>query len=217
MLLLAQDDDGSGGMVDKQVRDEAITLFLAGYETSSNVLTWTWYLLSQNPECEARLHEEVDRVLGGRAAGLDDILALPYTGMVFAEALRLYPPFWCIGRMALEPFRLGNYHIPARSICIVSPYVTHRDARFYPDPERFDPQRWTPENKETHTKFTFFPFGVGGRACIGERFAWTEAVLTIATIAQTWKLRLAPGQSGKPSPLVTLRAKDGMRMIVESR
>ena len=218
MLLLAQDEESDGsGMTDKQVRDEALTLFLAGHETTANALTWTWYLLSQNPECERRLHEEIDSVLAGRAPGVQDVPALRYTEMVFAEAMRLYPPAWAIGRMAQGPFTLDGIDIAAKSICIVSPYVTQRDARWFPDPERFDPERWTPEARDTRPKFSYFPFGGGARVCIGERFAWMEGILMIATLAQKWKLRLAPDQRVEPLPLITLRTKYGMRMIVEPR
>ncbi len=144
-------------MTDKQVRDEALTLFLAGHETTANALTWTWYLLSQNPDCERRLHEELDTVLEGRAPQVADLPNLRYTEMVFAEAMRLYPPAWAIGRMSIAPFELGGIKIGAKSICILCPYVTHRDPRWFPDPERFDPQRWTPEARDARPKFSYFP------------------------------------------------------------
>jgi cytochrome P450 len=217
MLLLAQDEENGSGMSDTQVRDEALTLFLAGHETTANLLTWTWYLLSQNPQCEARLHQEIDRVLGGRQAAFDDLPQLRYTEMVVAESMRLYPPAWAVGRMSKEAFELGGLEIPARAICIMSPYVMHRDPRYYPDPERFDPERWTPELREARPKFSYFPFGGGARVCIGERFAWMEGVLLLATIAQKWKLRLVPGQKVEPLPLITLRTKYGMRMTAEAR
>jgi len=217
MLLLAQDEENGSGMSDTQVRDEALTLFLAGHETTANALTWTWYLLSQNPECEARLHQEIDSVLRGRQATFDDLPQLRYVEMVVAEAMRLYPPAWAVGRMSKEAFDLGGLEIPARAICIMSPYVMHRDPRYYPDPERFDPERWTPERREARPKFSYFPFGGGARVCIGERFAWMEGVLLLATIAQKWKLRLAPEQKVEPLPLITLRTKYGMRMSVEAR
>jgi len=218
MLLLAQDEEGDGGrMTDRQVRDEALTLFLAGHETTANALTWTWYLLSQNPECEAKLHQEIDPVLRGRAPQMTDLPQLRYTEMVFAEAMRLYPPAWAIGRMSKSAFDLGGVHIPAKSICILSPYVMQRDPRWFPDPERFDPERWTPEARESRPKFSYFPFGGGTRVCIGERFAWMEGSLAIAAIAQKWKLRLSPGQRVAPLPLITLRTKYGMKMLCEKR
>lgn len=218
MLLLARDDETNGAqMIDQQVRDEALTLLLAGHETTAQALTWTWYLLSQNPECERLMHDEVDSVLEGRAPAFDDLPRLPYTEMIFAESLRLYPPAWGVSRKAKEDFNLGSARIPAQSICILSPYVTHRDARWFPNPERFDPQRWTPEARESRPKFCYFPFGGGARVCIGERFAWMEGVLVLAALAQKWKLRLVEPQRVEPLALITLRPKHGVQMIVEPR
>jgi cytochrome P450 len=218
MLLLAQDEEADGaGMTDTQVRDEALTLFLAGHETTANALTWTWYLLSQNPECEARLHAELDSVLEGRLPQIPDLSQLRYAEMVFAEAMRLYPPAWAIGRMSKEAFELGGVHIGAKSICILSPYVMQRNSRWFPDPERFDPERWTTEARDARPKFSYFPFGGGARVCIGERFAWMEGVLILATLAQKWKLRLTPDQRVEPLPLITLRTKYGMKMSLISR
>jgi cytochrome P450 len=221
MLLLAQDDDArmpeDGRLSDEQVRDEALTLFLAGHETTANALTWTWYLLSQHPEVERRLHEEIDAVLGDRAPELSDVPQLRYAEMILSEALRLYPPAWAIGRMAKGPFELGSVEIPAESICILSPYLVHRDARWFPEPEKFDPERWTPEAREARPKFVYFPFGGGARVCIGERFAWMEGVIVMAAIAQKWRLRLEPGQHVEPLPLITLRVKNGLRMVAEPR
>jgi cytochrome P450 len=215
MLLLAQDE--SDEMSDEQVRDEALTLFLAGHETTANALTWTWYLLSQHPEVERRLHDEIDAVLAGRAPELADVPQLRYAEMVLSEALRLYPPAWAIGRMAKGEFSLGGVEIPEKSICILSPYLVQRDARWFPDPEKFDPERWTPEAREARPKFAYFPFGGGARVCIGERFAWMEGVIVMAAIAQRWRLRLEPGQHVEPLPLITLRVKNGLRMIPEAR
>jgi cytochrome P450 len=217
MLLLAQDEEGTGGMTDEQVRDEALTIFLAGHETTANALTWTWYLLSQNPEVEARFHEEIDRVLSGRVATPDDFAQLKYTEMVFAESLRLYPPAWGIGRMATKDYEVAGYTIEPGAIILMSPYVVHRDPRFFPEPDRFDPQRWTPEQKAARPKFSFFPFGGGARVCIGEHFAWMEGVLMLATIGQRWRLRLEPGHPVAHKALLTLRPKFGMRMIVQAR
>jgi cytochrome P450 len=218
MLLFAQDEEKDGArMSDEEARDEALTLFLAGHETTANALTWTWYLLSQHPEVERRLHAEIDQVLRGRAPELADVAELRYAEMVLAEALRLYPPAWAIGRMAVGPFELGGFEIPAKSICILSPYLVQRDARWFDDPEKFDPGRWTAQAREGRPKFSYFPFGGGARLCIGERFAWMEGVLVMAAIAQKWKLRLAPGQRAEPLPLITLRVKGGLRMTVEPR
>jgi cytochrome P450 len=218
MLIAARDEEGDGsGMTDEQLRDEAMTIFLAGHETTANGLTWTWYLLSQHPEIEDRFHAEVDEVLKGALPTAEDFPRLRYTEMVFAEAMRLYPPAWIIGRRALGDYQINGYKIPARSILLMSQYMTHHDARFFPDPFRFDPERWTPEARESRPKFSYFPFGGGPRVCIGESFAWMEGALVLATIAQRFRMRLAPGHPVEMQPLVTLRPKHGMRMILESR
>jgi len=208
--------DGSG-MTDEQLRDEAMTIFLAGHETTANGLTWTWYLLSQNAEVEARFHAEIDEVLKGELPTAEDFPRLRYTEMIFAEAMRLYPPAWIIGRRALVDYQIDGYAVPARSIILLSQFVTHHDARYFPDPFRFDPERWQPAAKESRPKFSYFPFGGGPRLCIGESFAWMEGSLVLATIAQRFKPRLAPGHPVEIQPLVTLRPKHGMKMILERR
>ena len=215
MLLLAQDEGGV--MTDLQARDEVMTIFLAGHETTAASLTWAWYLLSQHPEVEERLHREVDAVLGGRLPTFDDLPKLEYTRMVFAETIRLYPPVWMTTRRPIKDIKLGPYVIPYNSIVLICPYVTHRKPEYYPEPLKFDPQRWTPESESKLPKFAYFPFGGGPRHCLGEQFAWMESVLVIATIAQRWKLRLEPGHQVEAEPYVTLRAKYGMRMKPEKR
>jgi len=217
MLLTAQDEDDGGVMTDQQVRDEAMTIFLAGHETTANALTWTWYLVSEHPEASQRLHQEVDRVLQGRLPSVEDIPRLPYVERVVTEAMRLYPPAWLIGRRAIAEYAFGPYLAPPRAILIMSPFIVHRDARYFRDPERFDPDRWTPERKASLPPFAYFPFGGGPRRCIGESFAWMELILIVATIAQRWDLRLVPGHPVAPQPLITLRAKHGMRMTVAAR
>ncbi len=217
LLVSASDTEGDGGgMTDAQVRDEAITIFLAGHETTANALAWTWYLLARNPEAESRLHAEVD-ALGGRAPSAADLPRLPWTEMVLAEAMRLFPPAWIIGRRAVDPYAIGGFDVPKGSIVVVSQWVTHRDARWFPDPKRFDPERFGPAAKEARPKFAYFPFGGGPRVCIGEGFAWMEGVLVLAAIARRWRLRLAPGQEIVPAPSITLRPRDGIRMILERR
>lgn len=217
-LLLATDVAGDGGgMDDRQLRDEVMTLLMAGHETTANALTWTFYLLSQNPEAEAALHEEVDRVLGGRLPGLQDLPALRYAEMVLAEAMRLYPPAPSLGRRALRDVPLEGWLIPAGTIVVMSAFATHRDPRFFPDPLRFDPGRWTAEARAARPKFSYFPFGGGARNCIGEPFAWMEGALLLATIARRWRLRLVPGHPVVPQALVTLRPKYGMKMVCERR
>jgi cytochrome P450 len=214
MLLLSQDTEGDGSrMTDEQLRDEAMTIFLAGHETTANALTWTWYLLSQNSDVEARMRDEINRVLDGRLPRAEDAPQLKYTEMVFAESMRLYPPAWTIGRMALEGHEAGSTRIPKGSLILMSQYVVHRDSRWYPEPERFDPLRWIESEKEKRPRFAYFPFGGGPRLCIGEGFAWLEGVLVLATIGQMWRLALAPGHEVATNPLVTLRPRFGMRMI----
>jgi cytochrome P450 len=218
MLLLARDEDGDGGrMTDRQLRDEVMTLFLAGHETTANALTWTLYLLSQNPEAEALFHAELDAVLGGRTPTAEDIPALRVTDGVFAESMRLYPPAWGLGRKALRDVVLDGVTLPAGAYVVMSPYVTQRDPRFFPDPLRFDPGRWTPEARAARPKFAYFPFGGGARGCIGEPFAWMEGVLLLATLAERFRFRLVAGQRVVPYALITLRPRHGMKMTALAR
>jgi cytochrome P450 len=216
MLLLATDTEGDGsGMSDLQLRDEAMTLFLAGHETTANALAWTWYLLARNPHVERELHRELDDVLGGRLPTPDDYARLPYTEMVLAESMRLRPPAWGIGRFAAETTRIGEWDIPKKGLVVVSQWVTHRDPRFWPDPERFDPLRFTAEAKAARPKMAYFPFGAGPRVCIGESFAWMEGTLLLATIAQQWRFERGPDVD--PMALITLRPKQAMRMRASRR
>jgi cytochrome P450 len=215
MMLAASPDQSP--VSEQSLRDQVITIFLAGYETVANALSWTWYLLSQNPERERRFHEEIDRELQGRLPTFDDIPRLRYAEMVLAESMRLYPPAWAMGRYAREDFQLGDFFLPAKTTVLMSQFITHRDPRFFPDPLRFDPERFTLEARSRRTKLTYFPFGAGVRQCIGESFAWMEGVLLLTTLAQKWKLRLVPGHRVEPEPLITLRPKYGMKMLVEPR
>jgi len=218
MLLLATDTEGDGtGMNDLQLRDEALTIFLAGHETTANALTWTWYLISQNPHVEEKLHAEVDRVPADRSPTYEDLPSLSYTRMVFAESMRLYPPAWAIGRRALEPFEARGYTIPRRAVVLMSQYIVHRLDAYFPDPERFDPERWTPEAQALRPKFSYFPFGGGARVCIGEQFAWMEGILLLAALSRKWRMRLEPGHPVEVQPLITLRPKHGMRMTIHKR
>jgi cytochrome P450 len=218
MLLLATDEDEGGRrMTDAQARDEAMTLFIAGHETTSMALTWTWFLLSQNPNVEKRLHEEVDAVIGTRRATIADISRLKYARMVLAESMRLYPPAWVIGRRNMDEYPIGDFKIPAGSLILMSQWVMHRDQRYFSKPTVFDPERWTDDAEQTRPKFSYFPFGGGPRVCIGESFAWTEGVLLLATIAHHWRMRLVPDHAVRPYPLVTLRPRNSVKMIVEQR
>jgi len=214
MLAACPDCNPAAG---QSLRDQVITIFLAGYETVANALSWTWYLLSQNPECERRFQDEIDRELRGKTPQFDDIPRLRYVEMVFAESMRLFPPAWAMGRRARQDFRLGDYFLPAKTTVLISQFITHRDARFFPDPLRFEPERFSSEAKARRLKFTYFPFGAGARQCIGESFAWMEGILLLATLAQKWKLKLVPGHLVEPEPLITLRPKYGMRMELEAR
>lgn len=220
MLLLAQDEETNGGaMTDEQLRDEAMTIFLAGHETTANALVWTWVLLAQNTDVERKLHEELDAVLGAgnQLPRIEDLPALKYTEMVFAEVLRLYPPAWVIGRRALRECEIGGYAVPEDTLVLMSQYVMHRDKRFFPDPLRFDPERWTEEAREARPPFAYFPFGGGVRRCIGEGFAQMEAVLLIAMLARRWRLRLAPDQKIETKAIITLRPKHSISMTLERR
>lgn len=216
MLLLAQDEEGEGGMTDKQVRDELLTLFIAGHETTSTALTWIWYLLSQNPEAEAKMHAEIDSVLQGRLPSLSDLAQLRYTAAVFTEGMRVYPPVWAIGRRALEDVELGGYVIPKSCIVLISTYVTHRDPRWFPEPDAFRPERWLSED-EARPKFAYSPFGGGARVCIGERFAGMEGVLLLAAIAQKWRFEHVADHRVELRSGLTLRPRYGMEMIAKAR
>jgi cytochrome P450 len=216
MLIMATDVEGDGGgMSDLQLRDETMTLFLAGHETTANALAWTWYLLARNPEAERELHRELDAVLEGRTPTPADYPRLPYTELVLAESMRLRPPAWGIGRYATEDTKIGDWDVPKNGLVLVSQWVTHRDARYWPDPERFDPLRFAPDAKAARPKMAYFPFGAGPRICIGESFAWMEGVLLLATIAQRWKFER--GQDVEPQALITLRPKAPMRMRAVER
>jgi cytochrome P450 len=227
-------------MSDDQIRDEALTLFLAGHETTANALTWTWYLLSQNPDAEAKLHEELDRICGNpssgegversrkdtlpsgrvsaRAVDFQHLPDLKYTEAVLAESMRLYPPAWAIGRLSIEEHNFGGYQIPKGSLVLASPFVTHRDARFWAEPESFIPERWFEMSiKDAGQRFVYFPFGGGVRRCIGESFAWTEGILAIATLASKWRFGIIPGQKIGLQPMITLRPKFGMKMQIKER
>jgi cytochrome P450 len=206
-----------GKMSDKQVRDEVMTIFIAGHETTSNALTWTFYLLSQYPNVERKLHDEIELVLGNRIPTADDIPKLQYTEMVLRESMRIYPPVWTMGRRVENDYSVGEYTIPVGSSILMCQYVMHHDPRYYEKPEEFNPDRWTDDFKARLPRFSYFPFGGGIRGCIGEPFAWMEGVLIIATIAQEWSMHLVPSQRIKLDPAITLRSKYGMKMKLSQR
>jgi cytochrome P450 len=211
MLLLAEDEEG-GRKSTQQVHDEVITLFLAGHETTANLLSWVWYLLALHPEVADRLHQELVEVLGGRPPEFGDVARLPYTGMIVKETLRLYPSAWIITREAISDVEIGGYTLHAGSVVVVSPYITHRHPLFYPDPDQFRPERFAPGHEQSLPRFAYFPFSGGPRICIGQSFALMEASLILATIAQHYRLALVPNQKIEMEPLVTLRARHGIRM-----
>ncbi len=216
MLLQAQDEDG-GRMSDLQLRDEAITLFLAGHETTAIALSWTFYLLAQHPEVEGRLLEELSQVLRGAPPGVADMPRLRYTEMVVKESMRLYPPAWRVGREAIRECTIGGYRIPVGAQVIVSQWVLHRDPRFFHDPETFDPLRWEPERSASLPKYAYFPFAGGARRCIGDSFAMMEAILILATVMQRYHLTLLPGQKISLWPSITLRPIPGIKVEASRR
>src|SRR6202022_913616 len=216
LLLMARDDDGNS-MTDQQLRDEVITLLLAGHETTALNLSWTWYLLAQHPQVEEKLHAELDAVLGGRPPSAADLPKLQYTDRGISATLRLYPPAWRIFRRTEEPFEVGDYVLPAGSNIVLSQWVTQRDPRWFSEPERFHPDRWGEEAAAKLPRFAYFPFGGGPRVCIGAGFAMMEATLLLAAIAQRYRVRLAPNQRIEPLASITLRPKNGIRVELEER
>jgi cytochrome P450 len=216
MLLAAQDEDGSR-MTDKQLRDEAITLFLAGHETTANTLSWTWWLLAQNPAVEAKLHEELRAVLGGRTPSLDDLPKLVYTNHIITESMRLYPPAWGTARTAIEDHEIAGYAVPKGSGVSFAQWTVHRDPRWYDAPEEFRPERWEGDLMKRLPRFAYFPFGGGPRQCIGNAFALMEAALILATIAQQYRFRLVEGHPVVPLASITLRPRHGIRAVLEAR
>lgn len=218
MLLHATDTEGDGtGMSDQQLRDEAITLFIAGHETTANALTWTWLLLARSPDAERALHDEVDRVLGDGLPTMDELTQLPMTRAIVAESMRLYPPAFVVGRRAMEPYSVGGFDFPARTIFLAPQFIVHRDPRWWPHAEQFKPERWLDDAATAaRPKMAYFPFGAGTRICVGEQFAWMEAMLVLATIARRWRIRV-DGPDPELEPIITLRPKGGLPARLEKR
>ena len=216
MLVDYRDEEGKG-FSDRELRDQIMTLFAAGHETTGVALTWVSYMLSQHPEVEAKLHAEVDFVLGGRAPNLADLDKLDYTRMVIEETMRLFPPAFAINRWALAEDQLGPHHIRPNTLITISPYVTHHSPLWWSDPLRFDPERFARGAEQGRHRFAYFPFGGGPRVCIGNTFALMEARLVLATLAQAFRMRLAPGHLVEAQGLITLRPRHGMKMILEPR
>ncbi len=216
MLMQAQDEDGTR-MSDKQLRDEVLTFLLAGHETTAIALSWTWHLLAQYPEIEQKLHANLDRDLSGRAPTFDDLPKLVYAERVIKEVMRLYPPAWSLARTVIKELEIGGYRIPAGANVVMSQWIMHHDPRYFPDPDKFDPDRWLPDKSQKLPRFAYFPFGGGPRQCIGPSFAMMEATLLLATIAQRFQFCAVPGHPVMPVPSFTLRPKHGIRMTLESR
>ena len=216
MLLAAQDEDGSR-MNDQQLRDEAMTIFLAGHETTANALSWTWLLLAQNPACEGKLHAELATVLGGRTPALEDLPNLRYVGHVISESMRLYPPAWGMARVAIEDMEIGGYPIPKGCGVSLAQWSVHRDARWFDSPLEFRPERWEGDLAKRLHRFAYFPFGGGPRQCIGNNFALMEATLLLATIAQRFRIGIVPTHPVVPMPSITLRPRYGIRAALHQR
>jgi cytochrome P450 len=217
MLMSIRDEETGAKMSDKQLRDEVMTFFLAGHETTAKALTWTFYLLSQHVEVRSRLVREVDAVLAGRPATAEDLPKLAYAKQVIQESMRLYPPVWGLARMTAADDRIDDVTIPAGSVVLLAQYVTHRHRDFWSNPEGFDPDRFLPERSEGRHPYAYFPFGAGPRICIGNHFAMIESVLILATITSRWLLNLIPGRPVIPESRVTLRPRDGLFMTAEQR
>ena len=215
LLMEMRDEDTNEGMTDQQLRDEVVTLLIAGHETTATALSWTFYLLSQNPLAEQRLRLELHQVLSGRLPSAADLPSLPYTRRVIDESMRLYPPAWVTERIAEGDDEICGYRIPAGSIIVVSPYVMHHHPAYWENPESFDPQRFLPERSAGRPRYAYFPFGGGPRMCIGNSLALTEAQLVLASVYQRYHLELASGHPVEPLPLVTLRQKGGLWMDVQ--
>jgi cytochrome P450 len=217
MFLAARDDETGAGMTDRQLRDEVVTMLLAGHETTSLALSWTYYLLSQHPGASRSVENEVDREIGGGRPTFAHVERLTFTRRVLEESLRLYPPAWGFSRRALGDDDIGGYRIPKGSLVFVIPFVVHRRPKLWPEPDRFDPGRFTPEHESTRPRFAYIPFGGGPRGCIGNQFAMLEAQLIVATIAQQYRIELVPNQDIRPEPLITLRPAPAIRAVLRKR
>jgi len=216
MLVGAQTEDGNP-LSPQLIHDEALTLLLAGHETTALALSWTWYLLAHHPDVDTAMQAELQTVLGGRLPTVEDLPQLQYTRMVLTEALRLYPPAWLMTRRARQEVVIGDYRFPPGTFFLLSPYLTHHDARFFPDPEAFVPTRWAAPPETDPARYAYLPFGGGPRQCLGEGFAWMAGLLVLATVAQTWRMRLVPGPPVAPWALVTLRPKHGIHVQLARR
>ena len=216
-LIYARDAETGGGMTAKEVRDQVVTIFMAGHETTAQALSWTFYLLSQHPDVERKLHDELATVLAGRTPHSEDLAQLRYTRMVIEESMRLFPPAYIIGRQPVGDDEVLGHRIPAGSAVLILPWLLHRKPALWEDPDRFDPERFAPERAARRPRFAYMPFGAGPRICIGGAFAMAEAMIILAAIAQRYRLRLKPGYPVEPQGLITLRPRHGLRMTLERR
>lgn len=216
-LLQARDDEHASALSDRQIRDEALSLFVAGHETTAIALTWCWYVLSQHPEIYAKMQAEGDRVLAGRLPTIGDLPNLPYTLQVFKETLRLYPPVYAFTRRAMSDVQLGAYRIPEGASVVISPYTLHRRAQFFPQPERFDPERFAPQQERVIPRYAYLPFGAGSHICLGMHFALLEGHLLLATLAQRLRFEFVGAGPIEAEPLLTLRPKQVVLMKVRKR
>jgi cytochrome P450 len=214
-IVRARNADGDA-MSDRQVRDEALTIF-RGHKTTGTALSWVWYLLSRHPAVERRVLEEIDSTIGERLPTAEDLDHLQFCRMVMAESMRLFPPAWMIARRAISEHHMGGYRIPVGSAVITSPYVIHRHPGVHPEPLRFDPDRFAPERHSGWHPFAYFPFGGGQKRCVGDDFATFETLLLLATVGRGWKLKLAPDHHVEPAPKATLKPRDGLHMVLERR
>jgi cytochrome P450 len=216
-LIAARDEQTGGGMTAQEVRDQVITIFLAGHETTAMAMTWTWFLLSQHPFEEAKLHAELDRVLAGRSPTHEDLAQLSYTRMVVEESMRVYPPVHTIARQATGDDTLVGQHVPKGSAVMIAPWVLHRHVKHWDNPAKFDPERFSPQHAAGRARFSYLPFGGGKRICIGAAFSLAEATILLATLAQSYSLKVLPGHRVEPQGLITLRARHGMKMLLTPR
>jgi len=215
MILRIQDENQAVSLSDRQVRDEALSLFVAGHETTASALTWCWYLLSQHPEVYTRMKAEGDSVLAGRLPTIADLPNLPYTLQVFKETLRLYPPVYAFTRRAISSVQLGKYRIPRGTSVVISPYTLHRRSSYFPNPERFDPERFAPQQEQHQSRYAYIPFGAGSHICLGMHFDLLEGQLILATLAQRLTFKFAGTRLIEPEPLLTLRPKGAVPMRVQ--
>lgn len=217
-LIASRDEESGAGMTAREIRDQVLTIFVAGHETTALALMWTWYLLAMHPQHEARMHAELEQVLGGREPQWQDVNRLTYTRMILQESMRLYPAVHTLAfREAQKDDVVCGMRVPKGSLITIIPWIIHRHRSYWDAPERFDPERFTPEASARRDRLAYLPFGFGPRVCIGASFAMTEAVLILATLAQRFRVRVAPGQVVQPQALFTLRAKYGMKMVLETR